>query len=131
MRQQRLPADVHSTMIIYRRRDWNPNAIHVATTAPLEGWSKGFLPIVEQMITPRTEAQNTPTAGSVPTQSPDTPAFVNLTAENSDNGTVQTMDEQQGSAAKQDKPKRKHVAIGKPRGRPPRDPKPDGDPDEG
>ena len=131
MRHQRLPADVHSTMIIPRRRDWISNAIHITTTAPLEDWSKGWPPIVERRITPRTEAQNTPTAGSVPAQLPGTPAFVDLTAEISDNGTAQTMDEQQGSAAKQDKPKRKHVAIGKPRGRPPRDPKPDGDPDTG
>ena len=86
---------------------------------------------MERRITPRTEAQNTPTAGSVPAQSPGTPAFVDLTADNSDNGTAQTMDEQQGSAAKQDKLKRKHVTTGKPRGRPPKDPKPDGDPDKG
>ena len=131
MRHQRLTADVHSTMIIPRRRDWNSNSIHVATTAFPEDWSKGWPPIVERRITPRTEAQNTPTAGSAPAQSPGTPAFVDLTAENSDNGTAQTMDEQQGSAAKHDKPKRKHVATGKPRGRPPKDPKPDGDLDKG
>ena len=117
-------------MIIPRRRDWNPNGIHVATTAPLEDWSKGWSPIVERRITPRTEAQNTPTAGSAPAQSPGTPAFVALTAENSDNGTAQTMDEQHGSATKQDKAKRKHVASGKPRGRPAKDPNPD-DPDKG
>ena len=130
MRHQHLPADAHSTMVIPSNSYWNPNAIHIATTAPLEDWSKGWPPIVERRITPRTEVQNTPTAGSAPAQSPGTPAYVDLTTENSDNSTVQTMDEQHGSATKQDKTKRKHVATGKPRGRPPKDPKPDGDPDK-
>ena len=131
MRHLRLPADSYSTMIIHRRPDWNPNAIHVATTAPLEDWSKGFPPIVQRSITQRTDALTTPAAGSTPVQSPYSPAFVDLTAENSDTGTVEHMDEQEASASKQGKPKRKHLATGKPRGRPPKDPKPDGDPDKG
>ena len=98
----------------------------MSTTAPLEDWSKRFPSIIEKRITP-----TTPSAGSVPTQSPDTPAFVDLTAENSDTGTVEHMDEQKAAASKQGKPKRKHVATGKPRGRPPKDHKPDGDPDKG
>ena len=131
MRHQHLPADAYSTMVIPSNRYWNPNAIHIATTAPLEDWSSGWPPIVERRITPRTAVQTTPTAGSEPAQSPGTPAYVDLTADNSDNSTAPTRDEQHGSATKQDKAKRKHVATGKPRGRPPKDPKPDGDPDKG
>ena len=130
MRHQHLPADAYSTMVIPSNRHWNPNAIHIATTAPLEDWSSGLPPIVERTITPRTAVQTTPTAGSDPAQSPGTPAYVDLTADNSDKGTAPTRDEQHGSARKQDKAKRKHVATGKPRGRPPKDSKPDGDPDK-
>ena len=96
-------------MIIPCRSDWNPNAVHVPTTAPPEVWSKGFPP--ERSFASRTATPTTPSSGSVQVLPTPTPSFIVLTADNYDTGTAQDMDEQHVSARTQNKHKWKHVAT--------------------